>query len=374
MLYIIVNNDYQLHALRRHGIKILRGKSDATLIMVPHAMSPLIDTDEFHTVHRFDSPVGRSGLIGILMRYRTLASEIVRKIRPNNCDTLLFFTEVEWLNQIIVQYFRRYGSHVVMLEDGGFATYIPMSFTRSEPLSARERCIQFAFRLLPGLNRSMFFKVNGQLFPRLPDDAIDVIATYHNVCLDRSIQTRQVLKPMRKRCYIKRGSVVFLNERMYDHYQSADTYLEGLRTIMRALTKGFTNVHFKFHPRESHCWKLRIFELMALEFPTVNIINTPGTIEEIILDYCPEVLASYFSAGLLSIEYEDIEPLYLFHLFDDLKNQPVFEKTTSILRTWGYQFARNFDEVCTGYHSGITENAPNVSIKLQDLILPFNVL
>jgi hypothetical protein len=368
MLYVLVNNDYQLHALRRHGIVALGGGAGVTLVTVPHALSESPGRSEFSAVHRFDTPTGRTNLPGMLWRYRSLGRRVARALHPGPGDTLLFFTEVEWLNQIIVQHFHRCGARVVMLEDGGFATYIPMSVPASEPLSLRERCIQAAFRRLAGLARSRLFKVNGQLFPRLPDDAIHAIALYQEVRLHRDVPTRRVLRPARKRCDVRRGSVVFLNERMYDHYQSAEAYVAGLRRLMQTLTRGFASVHFKFHPREPQYWKERIGELLAQEFPSVEIIDRPGTIEAMILDYRPEVLASYFSAGLLSIEYEGIEPLYLYGLLDDLARQPVFAIATRILSAWGYRFPRGDSDVHTGYRSGITEDDPAHSCDLRQLL------
>lgn len=369
MLYVLVNNDYQLQALRRHGIAALGGEAGVTLIAVPHALSPSIDTSEFQAMHRFDTPLGRVGMPRLLWRYRACSAAIARSLRPEPGDTLLFFTEAEWLNQIVVQHFRRYGARVVMLEDGGFATYIPMSVADSEQLTIRERCVQAAFRLVPRLRRSRLFKVNGQVFPRLPDDAIDVIALYQGVQLHRDVPIRRVRKPARRRCEIHRGSVVFLNERMYDHYQTGDAYLAGLRRLLKALTDGYGTVHFKFHPREPQDWKARILELLVREFPSVEVIDRPGTIEEMILDYRPEALASYLSAGLLSIEYEGIEPLYLYHLLDDLTGQPVFSIATRILQSWGYKFATDAD-VCSGYCSGITDDDSSASVDLRQMLAP----
>ncbi len=183
MLYILLNNDYHLQALYRHGIAALGGPEGVRLITVPHALSPVNDTGDFDSVHRFDSPLGRKRLPAAWLHYRAQARMVALTLWPSPADTLLFFTEVEWLNQIVVQHFHRCGARIVMLEDGGFGTYVPMSVTRSEPLSLRERFVQAAYRLLPGLACSRLFKVNGQLFPRLPDAAIDAIALYQRITL-----------------------------------------------------------------------------------------------------------------------------------------------------------------------------------------------
>jgi len=370
MLYVLVNNDYQLQALARHGIAALADGEGVTLITVPHALSGTIATDRFAAVHRFETPLGRTRMPTTLWRYAARAREVAEALRPGPGDTLLFFTEVEWLNQIVVQHFHARRARVVMLEDGGFATYIPMSVPASEPLTWRERCIQAAYRLVPGLSHSRLFKVNGHLFPRLPDDAIDAIGLYRNVPLHRDVAIRHVRRPARKTCDLRPGRVLFLNERMYDHYQTAETYLAGLRQLMRALVAGFDSVQFKFHPREPQDWKDRIRDLLAREFPAIEIIDRPGTIEEMILDYRPEVLASYFSAGLLSIEYRGIEPLYLYPLLGDLVDQPVFSIATRILTAWGYRFVASEAEVRHGYRSGITADDPPASIELGQLLWP----
>ena len=369
MLYVLVNNDYQLQALRRHDLDSQGDGSGITLITVPHALSA-ISTGRFTSVHRFETPLGQTRMPFTLWRYRTRAREVATILQPQRGDTLLFFTEAEWLNQIVVQHFRTCGARIVMLEDGGFATYIPMSVDSSEPLSWRERCVAAGYRLVPGLADSRLVKVNHQLFPRLPDSAIDAIGLYQDVPLNRDIAIRRVRKPARKPCEIRPGSVIFLNERMYDHYQAAEVYLAGLRRIMKALTGGFDSVLFKFHPREPQDWKLRIRELLRNEFPAVEVIDRPGTIEEMILDYRPEVLASYFSAGLLSIEYEGIEPMYLYPLLDDLVDQPVFRIATRILTAWGYRFVASDEGVRSGYRSGITADDPPSSIDLSQLLWP----
>lgn len=367
MLYALVNNDYQLRALRRHGLAALSGDAGAALIAVPHALSPSFDSSGFDAVFTFETPVGSSHMPFILWRYVIQGRAVARTLHPSPGDTLLFFTEVDWLNHMIVQHFRQHDARVILLEDGGFATYVPMSVTVSEPLSRRDLVAQAAYRLVPGLARSCLFKVNGQLFPRLPDTAIDMIAVYRDVALIRSIPVCRVLQPVRATCDANLDSVVFLNERMYDHYQTDDCYIAGLRRLLQLLSDGFGTVHFKFHPREPESWKHRIRELINQEFPEINIVELSGSIEELIQYYKPMVLASYFSASLLNIEYDNIEPLYLYHLLDDLKDQLAFRITSKLLLSWGYNFP-SVDEVRSGYRSGINKIQSEGMVELGQLI------
>jgi hypothetical protein len=109
--------------------------------------------------------------------------------------------------------------------------------------------------------------------------------------------------------------------------------------------------------------------MLVQDFPTIEIIDRQGTIEDMILDYRPEVLASYFSTALSSIEYKGIEPLYLYHLLDDLKDQPVFAVVSRILRTWDYHFVESDEDVRSGYRSGIMTST-DTGIELGQLLVP----
>jgi hypothetical protein len=132
---------------------------------------------------------------------------------------------------------------------------------------------------------------------------------------------------------------------------------------MTALTRGFETVHFKFHPSEPKDWKARIRELLTLEFPAVDIIDRAGIVEEMIQIYRPGVLASYFSTALSNIEYKGVEPLYLYHLLDDLKEQSVSMAISSILRMRGYHFVGSDDEIRSGYRSGVADASAGVELR-----------
>lgn len=372
MLYALINTDYHLHALRQHGLAELGGSEGVTLITVPHALASGKDTSDFRAVYRFDTPIGRSRMPFTLFQYVSQARAVVHTLKPGPRDTLIFFTEMEWLNHIVVQHFYRHGARTVLLQDGGLGTYVQNSFPESEPLGWRERCVLAAYRLVPGLKRSGVFKFNSVLYPRIPDTTIDAIALYQDAPLQRQVPVRYVRQPARKRCDVESSTVVFLNQPLYYYYQTDEAYLAGLQHLVAALVRGFETVHFKFHPRESDVWKQRIRELLIRNFPTINVIDRLGSMEEMILDYRPGVLASYFSSGALNLEYEGIEPLYLYHLLDDLKDQAAFAGTTRILQSWGYRFVRDDSEICSGYRSGIETADPGTRVDLYQLLSPSN--
>jgi hypothetical protein len=367
MLYALVNNNYQLRALLRHFSECRARLAQATLLAVPHTLALESAHEAFGNVVVFETPLGRQAMPWLIHRYYTASREVEQQIAPRPEDVLLFFTEVEWLNHIVVQHFKAKGAKVVMLEDGGFGTYIPMAQPASESLTLRDRFILAGFRTVPALRQSRIFKVNKLLFPRLPDSAIDTIALYRDVPIHRDTPVRRVAQPAKKPCAVRRGSVIFLNEPLYDYYQTRESYLAGLTTLLEGLCKGFATVHFKFHPRESQPWREEITGLIESRFPEISIIDSNVAIEEIITKYWPEVLASYFSSALLGIEYEGIEPMYLYHLLDDLADQSVFSTATRILRSWGYRFVASTGEIGSGFRSGLNGGSPG-GVDLAELV------
>ncbi len=63
---------------------------------------------------------------------------------------------------------------------------------------------------------------------------------------------------------------------------------------------------------------------------------------------------SYFSMALLTLQEQGIEPMYLYHMFEDLRNQPVFKEVTSILEGWGYKFPSGFSDIHSGFKSELS--------------------
>ncbi len=357
MIYFLVNNDYQLVDARQH-LPGLNNEGFATsLIEVPHCLNTENRGEGFSNVYSFSSPLKSHRWLGAWARYFYAWKKIARSLRPTSCDVLFVYTEFELLNHFIARQFKRAGARVYLVEDGGFATYIPLSLPGDETLSLKERVVAAMTKKLPGLKDTQFHKVNGVVFPWLPDAQIDGVFVYRHIC---SVRQLPVLHLRRHSTYkhVKRqhGRVIFLNERMYDFYQTPFQYFEGLGRIITGLTQGFDEVFFKFHPSEVSEWSDRIRDFLKENHPAVRLIEDKRGIEILVDQYQPEVLASYFSAALLNLDGSEIEPMYLYHLIDEIASQKVFVQVTALLQQWGYKFVDGFDELGRGYHSGLFES------------------
>jgi hypothetical protein len=354
MIYFLVNNDYQLFDANRHAQALRDDGFEVSLILVPHSLQCEVPAGLYDSVVEFATPIkGRRWPAAWLLYF--YAWTRVEMLRPAPGDVLLLYTEYELLNHFFVNRFRATGGHVVLIEDGGVGTYLPFSKIPGQVLSVREWLIAFSVRCLPGLADIQFKKINGVVFPWRPDAQIDLLCVYRYFESARRIRTvaiRDNLPVFGSALVV--GRVVFLNECIYDHYQDDVTYLRGLNEICKALTAGYSEVQFKYHPRETQVWRNRIRSQVLARFPSINIIEENLPFELLLESYAPEALASYFCASLLNLSRTRIEPLYLYHLLDDLRDQPFFTQLTTLLHGWKYRFAKDWDEVRSGYISHIS--------------------
>jgi len=366
MIYFLINNNYQYYDLKLHLLDI--NKQDVSLIIVPYTLDES-ELTGFGSTYRYPraSKPGLSAQVRNYIRQRKL---VENEIHPGRADVLFFYTEFDLLNQHIVTHFKRNGARVYLIEDGGLATYLPFRMLDAEPLSVRENIKQWVYRSLPSLHTLRLHKLNGRTFPWMADKYIDGVCMYRPVSIRRNIPTILVRRTVRqKKVLPTHGTVVFLNEKMYQTYQNSEDYLAGLLRIMEGLCRGFDIVFFKFHPREDAVWRYRIAEQVLDKFSGVRIIEDDSGIEEVIESYRPSVAASYFSAGLLNLLDRGVEPLYLYHLLPDLSAQPICREATAVLLELGYNFITDLSEANSGYKSGLMNSShETAAIPLTDLV------
>lgn len=360
MIYFLVNNDYHLLDAERHALELVAQGKVVTLIRVPHALERPTDESLFQAeaVRTFDSPVKGRNWMHAWPRYWATALHIQRTVHPTRDDVLVLYTEFELVNHLLINRFKAIGARVLHLEDGGVGTYLPFSRHASEPLTRKERLIALMTRALPGLNDTRFHKMNGIVFPWRPDNCFDCLCVYRQVEISRAIPVRLIegnlLQPPKR---LHAGRVLFLNERVYDYYQDAPHYFAGLELILDSLSIGYDEVFFKFHPRETGDWRARILTLLERKYPQIRVIAEQAPVEDLLNTYGPEALASYFATTLLNLEGTDIQPLYLYHLLEDMAQQPMLGQLTHLLTQWRYRFVENWSNVRSGYRADMQLHA-----------------
>ncbi|WP_199181239.1 polysialyltransferase family glycosyltransferase, partial [Chromobacterium alticapitis] len=352
MIYFLVNNNYQyLEAVRLAGELRAAGRR-AALIAIPHTLTQEFDPLLFDPMITLPTPAHlpwkRAWFQYLGGRRRLKAA-----LSVNAEDTLLLFTEYELLNQLVAITFKERAASVFLLEDGGVGSYIPLTLKQSQPYTWKNRVLQVSMRVIPGLSRTRFTKFDGILFPMLDDRYLDGVYLYRGMAITRRIPVSILARPTLPPVKTQPGRVVFLNQPLYSEYiQTEADYASGLTQILRALCKGFSEVLFKFHPREPETAREQIRKQILDSFPTLHVVEGNQPFEAMLAELCPEVVASYNSTPLLNLSGTGVQPLFVYHLLPDLRNAESFDAMHVLLEAWGYQFAADWSELASGYHAG----------------------
>lgn len=349
MIYFLINNNYHYYDIKKLLLNLNR--KDICLIEVPHMLQNNSHTD-FLFVYKYTRSL-KPGLLAECKNFIQQIKKFKHDITIKEDDFLFFYTEYEILNQYIARQFKTNGAKVYLIEDGGLASYLPFRMIVSESLSIKEIVKQWVYRRLPGLDTLRFHKLNGFIFPWMSEKFIDGLCLYRKVSILRDIPLILIKRSILSKSYKIKGTVIFTNQDLYNVYMTPENYINSLINILESLCNGFDIVYFKYHPRESKEWRQKIKSNVLSKFPSICIIDDNSAIEELIENYKPQVIASYFSASLLNLLDCGVEPLYLYHLFDDLNHQNIFVETTIVLHELGYNFIPSFTQINSNFMSGI---------------------
>ena len=264
--------------------------------------------------------------------------------------------ELELLNVYIANRFYQAGAKVLLIEDGGLATYVPFCTLASERVTLRESAKLLFLRLLYSYWDLRFHKVYGYPYRYMQDNKLSGILIYQPVTLKRNVRSYLIKRPPQRKVEVTPRRAIFLNAYIYKLYQNFDDYIIGLQKILNYLCENFDSVFFKFHPSEGESERVEIISKVLKFYPMVKIILDDRAIEEIVDEYKPEVAASHFSAGSFNLLYQGVEPLFLYHLLPDLQQQPIFIAVTEILISLGYNFVDESPLLGRSYSSGLSSN------------------
>ncbi len=341
MVYFLVNNNIHLLDAEAHLSNLAEHK--IALIRIPHKLT-------ISSIHAFDFEVEYPYLIGSAKDYFNLRRihKIHKKIRQdfanvNDRDTLIFYTEFEYLNHYIIKLFKNKGAKVIMLEEG-LPTYESLLNKSESKSGIKEKMVQYYFNYVLGYTNTLVAKVNNIVRPRVTDKYIDKVLLYNNAPVERDLKTYLLKRRQYTYTNPDKRYIIFLNEKMYDYYVSMDEYKLILTDILSNLSENFDTVYFKFHPREKQPQRDILLEVTNT-FERVTVLNDDRPVELLINELRVKYIASFLAQTLLNHSCSNCVVLYLFHLYPEISQNPVFKNLKRLLDSLNYQFFKNWSGV-----------------------------
>ncbi|MBC6110548.1 polysialyltransferase family glycosyltransferase [Pedobacter fastidiosus] len=367
MIYLLVNNDYHLYDFQNlaHSFEI----GEITLIKVPHNLGKGKINRTFKS--EFTYPYFFSGLKSIL-NYGTIKKvqgQIDDDIFPNSGDTLLVYTEYELLNQYIIQKFADVNANIWLMEDG-LATMALFNM-KSEKLPFKLQLLQLVMRKIYGYKNLEMIYDGANGFPIMKDLLFRGVLVSLGKKIKRKIPLIRVSKNIEKMDALKANAAIFLNEDLYNFYCDFPTYIHYLSEFLTEASANFEVLFFKFHPRETEELKKSISQIL-LNYPNVIIIEQSELlIEEIIDQYRPKFAISFLSASSINLSFFGLEPVYIYHLFEQLSCNSVIDGLTAYLKSINYNFVPNLAAIRVDFNSNLKLEGNEVKT-IKEVLLNFN--
>lgn len=345
MIYFLINNNIHLIDVEDHLSELKNQK--VGLIKIPHKLT-------IQPNHKFEVELEYSVLIRGKKDYFNISriNAIHKQIKSdlvgiNKDDTLIFYTELEFLNHYVIRLFKDKGAQTIMLDEG-FATYEALSKQHLSKISFKESIINNYFKYLLGYKYTSVAKVNGVMRPHIADNYIDKVLLYNKTTVDRNLQTHLLSRKYLEYNDLDSSSVIFLNEDIYGWFVTMDEYIFILSDILDALSNQFKTVYFKYHPRESQEQRKAI-GLVVEKFKKVTVLNDDRPVELIINNIKTQYISSFFASTLLNHSNSNCIALYLFHLYPQIMRNPIFENLKRSLINLDYNFPESLSDIRSDY-------------------------
>jgi hypothetical protein len=372
MIYFLINNTFHLH-----DVSILANdlcNHEIGLIQIPYSLNPIIKDDRFSRLFVFDRMTflrdyHKNWPIDFLRKtYNDFikAYKIRKSIMPSPSDFLFVFTEAELLNQIIIHLFKKRGATIYLVEDGA-ASSIYYNID-SDRFAKKTQVIKWLFKLLYSIKGFNPFIKDGYFYPMMSETYFKALLVFFPVTVKRSIPViklgiRNHINHIKNR---NSHNAVFLSQPIVPFYCSEDEYLFTVDNIFSKISRNFEILYLKFHPDElKNEFHKKTLEI-STKYKNIIVLESENIIEDTIsrLDICCSI--SFISTALRKLTYFEIEPVYLFHLynfFDDEVSKQLYKN----LKYMGYNFLLNLEDIKPGYKSGILDKISN-GITIAELV------
>lgn len=308
MIYFLINNDYHLNL----DLKLAKqlSKYRLGLIQVPYSLKIVSVNDLFSKVYHFPNKIIPS-LIGIIFHPKTI-KEIIKTVDEDlfaeSADFLLVHTDMDFLNQYIIQKFHKAGAKIYLLEDGT-AT---MCYYNTIPQKAalKDKIKTFIFQKFFNFKYSEIKKFGIETLPVMKDFVFKGVIVNFGDEIIRNIPLYKLDLFEKPVSVLYEDGAIFFSQPLYFWFLTEKEYINYLSELL-AISKKFTPFYFKFHPSDTENVKFYLTQIINEKYSNITIIPE-NEIAEIIIEKFPVHYAITFnSTASFNLIKKGIVPIFL---------------------------------------------------------------
>ncbi len=341
MIYFLVNNNFHLIDVEHHLKDLKEFKTG--LIKIPHNLT-LTTEKKFDFQIEFKKPISNLKDHFKIYKFYKTHQKIKNKfkdIKPT--DTLVIYTEYEYLNHYIIKIFKKINAKVILIEEG-FPTYLTFSILPDSKLPLKKIILSWYLKNILRYNTSNIKSINKIQNTQVNDNQIDLILLYNNINIKRKIKSGVLHTSNKIYDNLNENKIIFLNEGIYWYYVNIEEYKKIINDILDNLSNNFENVYFKFHPREKEIEK-NITRNIIKNYSNIQIIEENSPVELMISKIGAKYIASFLSQTNLYISNSNCISIYLFHLYPEIMKNIAFQSVKNVIDEMNYSFLNDWSEI-----------------------------
>lgn len=346
MVYFLINNDYHLYMdlmLAKQLSKFRIG-----LIQVPYSLNVVENNNIFSKVYLFNYKILPSLREFILhpCRIRKIFNNIDKELVPEPGDILLVHTEIDLLNQYIIQKFYNANNKIFLLEDGTATMCYYNIITHNT--SIKERLKTFILKKFYRFKYTSIKNYGCEILPAMEDSIFSGVIVNFGNTIKRNIPLYKLTQAKNPFEILYDKGAVFFNQPLYFWYISEKEYISYINDLL-IISQSFTPFYFKFHPADTDSMKFSITKLINEKYSNVIIISDNDIAENIINKYPVKYSVSFNSTAVLNLIDKNIVPVFLNNQFNILYPNESFTVFENFLKAINCYTPSSLAEVRPGF-------------------------
>lgn len=315
MIYFLVNNNYHVNL----DMKLVKELVDYKLglIQVPYSLEVIKKSDLFSDIYIYEQRLITSfkNIIFRPNKLKSILGIVDKTLFPNDTDILFVHTDMDVLNQYIIQKFYHRGARVYIVEDG-IATITQFNM-EEKPAGFKENIRSFLLKYFYGFKYLKIIQYGVMTQPVMDDSVFSGVIVNYGETIKRKIPLFNLISNQKQIKITDEEGTIFFNQPLYLFYLSENEFIVYIQSLL-IISSNFSPFYFKFHPSDSESFKLIMTKLINEKFKNIIII-TEGTIaEEIVFKYPVRYLITISSTSAFNLMNSGIIPIFLNNMLNKI--------------------------------------------------------
>jgi hypothetical protein len=348
MIYFLINNNFHFDL----DVKLARQLPghELGLIQVPYSLDIIKESEVFSNITFFSQKIIGS-LWGFLIhpvRNFSIQKEVRKKLKPFSDDILLVHTDMDLLNQYIIQLFYKANAKVFLVEDGTSTMSIYNLIAKKAPV--RDRIRSLILRKIYRFEYTKYEIYGQQLLPVMKDHIFKGVIVNFGDSILRKIPLFK-MTPVKEPFNISyEEGAIFFNQALYMWYLKEDEYISYIESLL-VLSKEFNPFFFKFHPSDIEYIRKALTKIINEKFNNITIIPENDFAEKIICKYPVRYAITFTSSSALNLINKGIVPIFLTEILYKTFPDSTFEAFSQFLRSINCMTPLSLSDVRPGFRA-----------------------